>query len=155
MHHEHTCEVLWQRAAGEPFVDSRYSRKHTWHFDGGLAVAASASPLVVAVPMSEPHAVDPEEAFVASIASCHMLWFLALAAKAGCVVNTYRDCPVGWMDRDHAGQEWIAKVFLRPRIVFDGEEQPARDAVAALHHEAHKACFIARSVKSEIVISLP
>jgi organic hydroperoxide reductase OsmC/OhrA len=149
---EHTATVRWQRESGADFAHNRYSRAHEWHFDGGAVVPASASPSVVRVPLADPAGVDPEEAFVAALASCHMLWFLSLAAEHGHVVDTYEDAAVGTLGRNAAGQEWVADVVLRPRIVFGGENTPDAAAVETLHHLAHERCFIANSVKSAIRI---
>jgi organic hydroperoxide reductase OsmC/OhrA len=151
--HEYGAEVLWQRAAHETFTDNRYSRKHRLRFDGGTEVPGSASPLVVPLPMSDAAAVDPEEAFVASLAACHMLWFLSLAAGAGCIVDQYRDAAIGVMRRNAHGRLWIATVTLRPEVRFAAASAPAPDAFHELHHRAHEACFIANSVKSEVLCS--
>lgn len=145
----HTATVRWQRGDAR-FCDRRYPRAHAWSFDGGLTVAASSSPHVVPAPMSDASAVDPEEAFVAALASCHMLWFLDLAARAGFVVDDYEDAAEGAMGRDAAGREVVATVRLRPRTRFAGDRRPDAAALAALHHAAHEACFLANSVRSEI-----
>ncbi|MDQ8020661.1 MAG: OsmC family protein [Moraxellaceae bacterium] len=147
--HIHSAVVLWQRGE-HAFVDQRYSRAHLWRFDGGLEVAASSSPQVVPVPLSDASAVDPEEAFVASLASCHMLWFLSLAAARGFCVDRYEDNAAGVMAPDAAGNLWIAEVCLRPAVRFAGASQPTRNELDALHHAAHEACFIARSVRSAL-----
>ena len=147
---EHTATVRWQRDAGADFVRNRYSRAHEWHFDGGAVVAASASPSVVRAPWSNPAGVDPEEAFVASVSSCHMLWFLSIAAANGYVVESYEDEAVGTMAKNADGKEWVADIVLRPRIAFGGNKLPDAAAIEALHHEAHVECFIANSVKSAI-----
>ena len=149
---EHTATVRWQRNADADFARNRYSRAHEWRFDGGAVVPASASPSVVRAPWSDPAGVDPEEAFVASVSSCHMLWFLSIAAAKGFVVESYEDEAVGTMAKNDAGQEWVADVVLRPRIVFGGDRQPDGAAIEALHHDAHAECFIAHSVRSEIRI---
>lgn len=150
--HEYRAEVLWQRSAEESFVDGRYSRRHRLRFDGGIEVAGSASPSVVPRPWSDAAAVDPEEAFVASIAACHMLWFLSLAAKARFAVLSYRDDARGVMTKNHAGKLWVSRVILRPELHFDGKRQPTRDELMSLHHRAHEECFIANSVKTEILV---
>ncbi len=147
---EHTATVRWQRNADADFVRNRYSRAHEWRFDGGAVVPASASPSVVRVPLSDPAGVDPEEAFVAAVSSCHMLWFLSIAAAKGYVVDRYEDDAVGTMGKNADGKEWVADVVLRPRIAFGGDKQPDAAAIEALHHEAHAECFIANSVKSAI-----
>ncbi|HJR53604.1 MAG TPA: OsmC family protein [Gemmatimonadota bacterium] len=148
---EHLATVSWERR-NEAFVDNRYSRAHEWGFDGGLTVPASASPHVVRPPMSDPHAVDPEEAFVASLASCHMLWFLSLAARRGFRVESYRDEAVGLMEKNADGRLAITTVTLRPHVVFGGDTIPAAEAVDELHHAAHHECYIATSVRSEIQV---
>lgn len=149
---EHTATVRWQRNADADFARNRYSRAHEWHFDGGAVVPASASPSVVRVPLSDPAGVDPEEAFVAAISSCHMLWFLSLAAEQGYVVDRYEDEAVGTMARNAQDQDWVADVVLRPRIAFGGDKKPDAAAIEALHHRAHERCFIANSVKTAIRI---
>ncbi len=149
---EHTAVVAWQRLDGEVFVDNRYSRRHNVTFDGGASVAISASPHVVPVPFSDPAAVDPEELFVTSLASCHMLWFLSLAAKAGYVVDRYCDAASGILGRNAEGREAITVVTLRPHCHFSGAKLPNPADLAALHDRAHHACFLANSVRSEIRI---
>jgi len=145
----YTAEILWARGDAD-FVSNRYSRRHLMRFDGGVEVPGSSSPHVVPVPMSDPTAVDPEEAFVASIASCHMLWFLALAAKKGFCVDRYADAAVGVMGRNAAGKEFISLVTLRPVVAFSGDRAPSPEELHALHHRAHEECFIANSVRTEI-----
>jgi organic hydroperoxide reductase OsmC/OhrA len=146
--HRHDAEIVWHRH-GEAFTDNRYNRAHLWCFDGGAEVAASPSPLVVPPPWSDARAVDPEEAFVASLASCHMLWFLSIAAGRGLVVDRYLDRAQGTMDRNTEGRLAITVVTLRPQVDFSGP-QPSRDEIEALHRAAHAECFIANSVRSEI-----
>lgn len=145
-----TATVSWQRD-GAVFLDNRYSRRHEWTFDGGVRVAASASPDVVPLPYSATDAVDPEEAFVASLSSCHMLWFLSLAAKRGFCVDSYVDAAVGEMKPDADGRLAVTKVTLRPKMVFSGERIPTAVEIAAVHHAAHESCFIANSVKTQVV----
>lgn len=149
---EHTATVRWQRGEDADFARNRYSRAHEWRFDGGAVVPASASPSVVRAPFSDPAGVDPEEAFVAAISSCHMLWFLSLAAEQGHVVDRYEDEAVGAMGKNADGRDWVAAVVLRPRIAFGGDMQPDGAAIEKLHHLAHERCFIANSVKSAIRI---
>ncbi|HEU4663626.1 MAG TPA: OsmC family protein [Dokdonella sp.] len=149
----HTATITWQRGDAS-FADGRYSRRHEWRFDGGSVVAASSSPHVVPAPWSDAGAVDPEEAFVAAISSCHMLWFLSLAAERGLVVDTYADDAVGTMARIAPGRQAITEVVLRPRIAFAGDP-PQADVVAALHEAAHERCFIANSVKTAIRVESP
>jgi organic hydroperoxide reductase OsmC/OhrA len=145
----HTATIRWQRGDAN-FVDKRYSRAHTWSFDGGLTVPGSSSPHVVPLPMSDASAVDPEEAYVAALSSCHMLWFLDIAARAGFCVDAYEDAADGRMGRNAAGKRVIDVVTLRPRTRFTGARVPGADALAALHREAHEECFLANSVRSEI-----
>ncbi len=149
--HEYAATVAWQRAADAKFTDNRYSRAHQWRFDGGTVVPASSSPAVVPLPMSDAAAVDPEEAFVASLSSCHMLWFLDLARHAGHVVTAYEDEADGSLDKCADGKVRITRVTLRPRISFAGP-QPDAAAMDALHHEAHDRCFIANSITAEVSV---
>ena len=141
--------VQWERGA-EAFLDSRYSRAHVWRFDGGIEVRASSSPEVVPLPLSDPSAVDPEEAFVASISSCHMLWFLSISAKRKFVVDRYADDAEGLLARNSDGKMAITRVTLRPKVAFSGTV-PSRQELDEMHHAAHTSCFIANSVRSEIV----
>ena len=145
----YTAEVLWLRG-DQDFLDNRYSRRHLLRFDGGAEVAGSSSPHVVPVPGSDPSAVDPEEAFVASLASCHMLWFLAIAAKRGYRVDRYSDEATGSMERGADGRLWMSVVTLRPRASFSGEKLPGFADIEAMHRRAHDECFIANSVKTEV-----
>lgn len=146
-----SAEVTWKRAS-QPFLDQRYSRAHAWRFDGGLEVPASSSPLSVPAPMSDPAAVDPEEALVASVSSCHMLFFLAFAAKGGFVVDEYRDSPEGIMDKNAAGKMAMVRFILRPALVFSGERRPTAAELGSLHHAAHEHCYIANSLLAEVLI---
>jgi organic hydroperoxide reductase OsmC/OhrA len=145
----HTATVQWQRA-DENFAKGEYSRRHEWRFDGGSVVAASPSPHVVPAPWSDASAIDPEEAFVAAISSCHMLWFLSLAAERGFVVDRYTDEAVGTMARIAPGKQAITDVVLRPRIEFAPAHAADAKEVDALHETAHERCFIANSVKTAI-----
>ena len=145
----YSATILWQRN-GAAFTDQRYSRAHVMKFDGGAEVAGSSSPHTVPLPYSDAAAVDPEEAFVASLSSCHMLWFLHLAAKAGFVVERYEDRADGVMAKNAEGRLAMTRVTLRPRADFAGEKRPDRAEIEALHHAAHEECFIANSVKSEV-----
>jgi organic hydroperoxide reductase OsmC/OhrA len=148
--HEYRATVAWRRE-GEDFARGRYSRGHEWRFDGGVTVPASASPAVVPAPFSREDAVDPEEAFVAALSSCHMLTFVDMARRTGIVVDSYEDEAVGSMERIAPGRMAITRVTLKPRIVFrDGV--PDAQKLDDLHHAAHEACFIANSVKTEILI---
>ena len=143
------ASIRWQRQDAS-FTDNRYSRAHAWHFDGGAVVPASSSPQVVPLPWSDPAGVDPEEAFVASLASCHMLWFLSIAAQAGWLVDDYCDDASGTLARNAQRQMVMTQVTLRPEVRFGGARQPDRAQLERLHHEAHAACFLANSVKTEV-----
>lgn len=143
--------VLWH-SDGAAFTRNRYSRSHTWQFDGGLEVSASASPHVVPEPYVDPTAVDPEEAFIASLSSCHMLWFLSLAAKDDYVVESYKDNAEGVMGKNDDGQLAITKVTLQPEVSFKKGDTPSEAIFDDLHHEAHKKCFIANSVKTKVQV---
>ncbi|MES2979488.1 MAG: OsmC family protein [Pseudomonadota bacterium] len=145
----YTAAVTWQRN-GEDFLGNRYSRKHVLRFDGGLQIAGSSSPQVVPLPMSDASAVDPEEMFVASLSSCHMLWFLSIAGKRGFCVERYEDHASGVMRKNDVGKIAMTLVTLRPQVAFSGEFTPTRGELETLHHEAHEACFIANSVKTEV-----
>lgn len=148
---EHTATIVWRRGA-EAFTDNAYSRAHQWRFDGGAVVAASASPHVVPLPMSVPGNVDPEEAFVAAIASCHMLTFLAIAAKRGYVVDSYTDAAVAHTGENEHGRVAVTKAVLEPKIRFMGEKMPTAGQVRKMHERSHELCFIANSVKTEIIV---
>ena len=147
---EYTAQVSWRRDALEAFTDNRYSRRHELRFDGGAVVAGSSSPNVVPLPLSDASAVDPEELFVASLASCHMLWFLSLAARQGWRVDHYEDQASGTLGRNAGGRLAMTRVTLRPRVRFIGERLPRAAEVQAVHDEAHEACFIANSVTAEV-----
>jgi organic hydroperoxide reductase OsmC/OhrA len=146
---DYHATIRWQRGA-QVFSDRRYSRRHEMHFDGGAVVTGSSSPHAVRVPYSDPSAVDPEEAFVASLSSCHMLWFLDLACRAGWVVDDYADEAVGIMAKDAAGKTAMTVVTLRPAVRFGGERRPDAAEVERLHHAAHDECYIANSVKTDV-----
>jgi organic hydroperoxide reductase OsmC/OhrA len=145
----YTATIAWQRD-GQPFADRRYRRHHQWRFDGGAVVPASSSPQVVPLPMSDAAAVDPEEAFVASLASCHLLWFLDLACRAGWVVDDYQDAASGVLAKDGDGRLAMTEIVLRPQVRFAGPRQPDAAEIHRLHHAAHEACFIANSVKTVV-----
>jgi organic hydroperoxide reductase OsmC/OhrA len=146
---EHKATIKWTRTGGD-FLKGRFSREHTWSFDGGVTVPASASPSVVPPPLSNPANVDPEEAFVASLSSCHMLTFVYLAQRAGFVVDSYEDEAVGVLAKNEAGARWIATVTLRPQVVYGADKRPTPEDEQRLHHEAHEQCFISQSVKSDV-----
>ena len=147
---EHVATVEWSRD-GQAFADNRYARAHDWRFDGGAVVRGSSAPSSVPVPMSDPAAVDPEEALVAAVSSCHMLFFLGYAAKAGFIVDLYRDDAVGLLGRDDRGKMSITSLTLRPEVAFAGEA-PDPAAIADLHHRAHEACYIANSIRAEVTV---
>ena len=146
---QYTAEIIWERGT-QDFLGNRYSRKHWLRFDGGAQVAGSSSPHVVPLPMSDASAVDPEEAFVASLSSCHMLWFLSIAAKRKFCVDRYADSAIGVMAKNEEGKMAMTVVTLRPEVVFSGERMPTRAELEAMHHQAHEECFIANSVKTEV-----
>jgi len=146
---KHTARVTWERGE-QAFTDNRYSRVHAWRFDGGAEVRGSSSPDVVKPPLSDPAGVDPEEAFIASLSSCHMLWFLSLAAAKKFRVDSYDDEAEGVMGKDAQGRVAMTRVTLRPMIRFSGDLMPTAADTEALHHAAHERCFIANSVKSDV-----
>jgi organic hydroperoxide reductase OsmC/OhrA len=148
---ENRATIKWTRNSPD-FLRGRYSREHTWTFDGGLTVAASSSPAVVPTPYSNPDCVDPEEAFVASLSSCHMLTFLYLAQKQGFQVDAYEDEAVGIVAAADGGSKWVSTVTLNPRITFSGGKLPSSTEEEHLHEMAHKQCFIANSVKTEVAV---
>lgn len=150
---EHIAVVSWKRN-GQKFVDGKYSRGHVWKFDGGAEIPASPSPHVVPAPMSIEEYVDPEEAFVASLSSCHMLFFLHLAGRAKLVVDEYVDEAVGIVSKNEEGRMAMIRVKLRPKIVFPQESEPDRKQLEQLHHQAHELCFIANSVKTEVTTEI-
>jgi organic hydroperoxide reductase OsmC/OhrA len=149
---EHRATIAWTRN-GPNFLKGQFSREHTWTFDGGVSIPASPSPSVIPEPWSNPRGVDPEEAFVASIASCHMLTFLWLAGRQGFVVERYDDEAVGVLTKNEARLPWVSAVTLHPRIAYGGDRQPTREEEEKLHHLAHEQCFIANSVKTEITVA--
>ncbi|HYS48728.1 MAG TPA: OsmC family protein [Xanthobacteraceae bacterium] len=151
MAHEYRAQVLWTRGDAA-FLDNRYSRGHVWRFDGGVEVPASSSPHSVPLPLSRADAVDPEEAFVAALSSCHMLFFLYFAAKAGFVVDRYEDAAVGVMSKNERGKFFVSKVTLNPSVAFTGAKQPTDADLGEMHHRAHEECYVANSVRSEVVI---
>ncbi|WP_047049570.1 OsmC family protein [Vibrio mexicanus] len=151
---EHFAKISWKRKPTETFSDNQYSREHTWEFDGGAIVPASPSPHVVPVPLSVEANVDPEEAYIAALSSCHMLVFLAIAAKRKYVIDSYEDEAVGILGENDEGKTSVTKVTLRPKIVFAGERQPTTEQLEKLHHLSHENCFIANSVKTEVVTEI-
>ena len=145
----HTAAIAWARGDAR-FADGRYSRRHVWRFDGGAEVPASSSPHSVRLPYSSAECVDPEEAFVASISSCHMLWFLSIAAKRGHVVDRYVDDAEGFLEKNAGGAMAMTRVMLHPKIEFNGTAPPSAAEIAAIHEAAHHACYIANSVTTDI-----
>lgn len=151
---EHTALVIWSRGQNEIFTDCRFSREHRWVFDGGATVLASSSPEVMAAPLSVEANVDPEEAFIAALSSCHMLTFLAIAAKQRYIVDSYTDQAIGILSEDARRRFCISRVTLRPQVIFSGPRRPDFRQLEKLHLLAHQHCFIANSVKTEIVIEI-
>ena len=143
--------ISWKRN-GPDFAKGKYSREHTWAFDGGVVVPASPAPTSVPAPWSNASNVDPEEAFVAAISSCHMLVFLWVASRKGFQLESYEDRAVGVMTKNERGQMWVSKVTLRPAVNWSGEKVPTASEIDHLHHDAHEQCFIANSVKTEITV---
>ena len=148
---QHLATIRWTRS-GPDFLERCYSREHLWAFDGGAVVPASPSPCLVPAPWSNAASVDPEEAFVASVSSCHMLWFLHVAVDAGFIADSYEDEAAGVMTKNDAGIPWVSRITLRPRVTWSGEVLPTPAQVQHLHHEAHRRCFIAASIRSEVII---
>jgi organic hydroperoxide reductase OsmC/OhrA len=148
---EHKATISWQRTSPD-FLAGRYSREHTWSFDGGLTIPASPSPSVVPAPYSNPAHIDPEEAYVAAISSCHMLTYLYLACREGFQVDSYLDQAVGVMTKNAQGAPWVSSVTLHPRIAYSGSKLPASADEQRLHHLAHEQCFIANSIKTEVAV---
>ena len=151
---EYYAEVKWFRRKNETYIDNKYSRGHLWKFDGGEIVKASSSSHVVPLPYSVEENVDPEEAFVASLSSCHMLFFLSIAAKRKYVVDSYIDNAVGIMEEDEHKNISMTKVTLRPKVIFSGDKQPTMEQLEKIHHQSHDQCFIANSVKTEVVTEI-
>lgn len=151
---EYEACVCWRRGEDEEYVDNRYSRAHEWHFDGGVTVPASASPHIVPPPCSVEANVDPEEAFVAALSSCHMLFFLSVAAKRRFVVDEYVDDAIGSMAEDAEGRLFVNRVVLRPRVRFAPDRKPDAATLERMHHRAHELCFIANSVRTEVVTEI-
>jgi organic hydroperoxide reductase OsmC/OhrA len=148
---QYTATVVWTRPPDAPFKDNKYSRAHEWRFDGGAVVKGSSAPSSVRVPLSDPTAVDPEEALVAALSSCHMLFFLAYAASAGFVIDRYEDEAVGDLGKNAQGKTAIVKVTLRPKIAWSGAA-PSAEQLHQLHHRSHDSCYIANSVSAEVIV---
>ncbi|MEB0138138.1 MULTISPECIES: OsmC family protein [unclassified Undibacterium] len=145
------AQVIWQRQQQE-FSDNKYSRAHEWKFDGGLSVPASSAPSSVPLPYSLAENVDPEEALIAALASCHMLFFLAFACKQGYIIDTYDDEAIGTMSKNERGRLYISAITLRPRVLFSGDKTATAEQINALHELAHEHCYIANSVRAEVTI---
>jgi organic hydroperoxide reductase OsmC/OhrA len=148
---EHKAIINWKRS-GPDFLNGKYSREHTWTFDGGIQVPASPSPAIVPLPYSNPAHVDPEEAFVAAVSSCHMLTYLYLACQQGFQTDSYEDRAVGLMTKNERGVPWVSSVTLHPQIIYSGDKLPTPADEEHLHHEAHEQCFIANSIKTEVTV---
>ncbi|MET1255271.1 OsmC family protein [Aliikangiella maris] len=151
---EYFAKVAWARSPDENYIDNQYSRGHQWFFDGGAVIQASSSPHVVPLPFSIPQNIDPEEAFIASLSSCHMLFFLSIAAKKKFVVDKYEDNAVGIMEKNKEGKIVMTKVILKPYVKFSGENQPTLALLEKIHHQAHEQCFIANSVKTKVITEI-
>jgi len=149
---EHKAIIRWRGGAGD-FLKGRYTREHTWTFDGGLSVMASAAPSVVPPPLSNPAGVDPEEAFVASLSSCHMLTFLFVAYRKDFLIDAYEDEAVGIMAKGENGVPWVSTVLLNPKITYADSRQPTPEEEAQLHEQAHHHCFLANSVKTTVRVN--
>jgi organic hydroperoxide reductase OsmC/OhrA len=149
---EHKATITWKGGSGD-FLKGQFSREHTWNFDGGLSVPASAAPSVVPPPLSNPAGVDPEESFVASLSSCHMLTFLFLAYRKGIQVESYEDEAVGLMAKGENGVPWVSQITLNPKIAYGGEKRLTHEEEGELHRQAHHYCYIANSVKTKVVVS--
>ncbi len=149
---QYYATIEWLRAENELFTDAKYSRGHRWLFDGGVSVPASSSPHIIPTPYSVAANVDPEEAFVAALSSCHMLWFLHLAAEKSFIVDSYTDSAVGVMAKNSEGKLAITEVALRPNAEFSGDSLPSAEQVNELHHAAHESCFIANSVRTNVTV---
>lgn len=144
------ANVVWERG-NQDFESGSFSRRHQIAFDGGQAIIASSSPHVVPVPMSDEFGIDPEEAFVASLSSCHMLWFLDIAARRKYCVDRYADSAYGVMAKNSENRIAMTEVVLRPKVTFSGDHVPSAEDYLSMHHRAHERCFIANSVKTNVV----
>lgn len=151
---EYKAIVSWGRGPNEEYVDQKYSRAHSWEFEGGITVPATASHHIVPVPYSNPDYVDPEQAFVASLSSCHMLFFLDLCALRGYIIDEYIDEAVGVLEKNSEGKLAMTLVTLSPKVKFSGNKIPDEKKQEKLHHRAHDLCFIANSAKTEVVVDL-
>ena len=151
---QHELVENYFESSDENYIDNKYSRGHEWSFDGGVTVPASSSPHVVPLPYSVEANVDPEEAFVASLSSCHMLFFLSIAAKRQFIIDGYIDNAIGVVEKDSDGKISMTKVTLRPEVNFSGDRQPSIEQLEKMHHQSHEQCFIANSVKTEVVTEI-
>ncbi len=149
----YTAKITWKSDSPEAFAKNQYTRGHMWEFDGGISVPASSSPHSVRVPFSIEKAVDPEEALVASVSSCHMLSFLWVVSQKKFNIESYEDNAVGEMTTSDEGKQWISKITLDPQIVWSGDKVPTAEELAEMHHEAHDICYIANSIKAEIIVN--
>jgi organic hydroperoxide reductase OsmC/OhrA len=151
---EHKATIRWTRTSPD-FLAGKYSREHTWSFDGGATIQASASPSAVPTPYSNPAYVDPEEAFVAAVSSCHMLAFLYLACKRGFQIDSYNDEALGVMNVNESGARWVSDITLNPQIIYSGDRLPTEQDEEELHHLAHEQCFVANSIKTKVSVKTP
>lgn len=152
---EHKATVLWERGE-QHFLDKKYSRAHVWRFDDGCEVPGSCPPSkLIPVPLAKPDAVDPEEGLIASLSACHMLFFLAFAARDGYRVDAYADEASGMLGKNERGKTYMERITLRPAVTFSGDKKPTAEQVDILHHRAHEECFIANTIRSTIAIEPP
>ncbi len=149
---KHYAKLRWKKKPEEVFTNHKYSRLHTWLFDGGTAVRASSSPEIIPAPMSDVSAIDPEEAFIAALSSCHMLFFLSVTASRQYVVDSYEDEVEGITEKDENKKISITKITLRPKVIFSGDNIPSSNEIKFFHETAHKKCYLANSVKAKISI---
>lgn len=149
----YAATILWETHPHEKFIDHQYSRAHIWEFDGGISISASSSPQIVPTPYSNAENVDPEEAFIAAISSCHMLFFLDLAAQNTLKVERYVDAATGVLGKDETGNIAMLSITLAPKITWSEGHSPNEELIAQLHHQAHTKCFLANSIKTEINIT--
>ena len=149
---KHLAKVTWEKQPQESFTDNAYSRVHNWEFDGGATIQASSSPHIVPIPFSNPDLVDPEEAFLAAAASCHMLFFLSIAASQGYQIMAYNDQAEGILQKNDQNQLAFAQIALKPEVVCGGEKLPDESQMQKMHEQAHERCFIAQSIKASIKI---
>lgn len=144
--------IVWRKEADEIFLDGKYERTHQWIMNDGAKIDVSASPEIVPMPMSDPSLIDPEEAFLSSISSCHMLFFLSIAAKKKIIVEVYEDTPIALMGNNENGKMAILSIELQPIVKFVGDKQPTDATVKRMHQLAHANCFLANSINAKITI---